>query len=159
LGSPPRWNGDPKTGVEAPLSFGKLLDYRNPRRVGTSSICGSSTGISYCDAGAGLCPERRRAVFGVIRRHLESWFDDCPTGWAQLVERARAGIRLINWSVAWQSLEAPFAPVQDDEGARFRRRWLDAVFQHAHFVQGHFSLYSSANNHLIARRQGCLSRR
>src|SRR6185295_17115480 len=24
LGSPPRWNRDPKTGVEAPLSFGKL---------------------------------------------------------------------------------------------------------------------------------------
>jgi len=34
LGSPPRWNRDPKTGVEAPLTFGKLLDYRNPRLVG-----------------------------------------------------------------------------------------------------------------------------
>lgn len=31
LGAPPRWNRDPKTGVEAPpLTFGKLLDYRNP---------------------------------------------------------------------------------------------------------------------------------
>ena len=25
-GSPPRWNRDPKTGIEAPLRFGKLLD-------------------------------------------------------------------------------------------------------------------------------------
>jgi hypothetical protein len=34
LGSPPRWNRDPKTGIEAPLVFGKLLDYRNPDVVG-----------------------------------------------------------------------------------------------------------------------------
>jgi len=29
-GSPPRWNCDPKTGAEAPLTPGKLLDYRRP---------------------------------------------------------------------------------------------------------------------------------
>src|SRR5258708_35119695 len=34
LGSPPRWNRDPKTGVEAPLIFGKLIDYRNSQLVG-----------------------------------------------------------------------------------------------------------------------------
>src|SRR5687767_12199267 len=34
LGSPPRWNRDPKSGVEAPLTFGKLLDYRDARAVG-----------------------------------------------------------------------------------------------------------------------------
>jgi hypothetical protein len=62
---------------------------------------------------------------------------------------------LINWSVAWQLLGGASSPVfQDGEGARFRRRWLDAVYQHAHFVQGHFSLYSSANNHLIGEAAG-----
>ena len=30
LGQPPRWNRDPKTGIEAQLAFGKLLAYRNP---------------------------------------------------------------------------------------------------------------------------------
>ena len=34
LGNPPRWNRDPKTGIEAPLDFGKQLDYRDPSRVG-----------------------------------------------------------------------------------------------------------------------------
>ena len=34
LGMPPRWNRDPKTGIEAPLAFGKLLDYRDPDLVG-----------------------------------------------------------------------------------------------------------------------------
>ncbi len=40
------------------------------------------------------------------------------------------------------------------EGARFGRRWLDAVFRHAQFIRGHFSLYSSANNHLIGEAAG-----
>jgi hypothetical protein len=34
LGFPPRWNRDPKTGVEAPLHFGKSINYRNERIVG-----------------------------------------------------------------------------------------------------------------------------
>src|SRR5258706_9621977 len=34
LGSPPRWNRDPKTGTVAPRGVGMLLDYRDPARVG-----------------------------------------------------------------------------------------------------------------------------
>ena len=34
LGTPPRWNRDPKTGIEAPLTYGKALDYRDPAIVG-----------------------------------------------------------------------------------------------------------------------------
>ena len=34
LGMPPRWNRDPKTGIQAPLDYGKLLDYRDPHLVG-----------------------------------------------------------------------------------------------------------------------------
>ena len=36
LGFPPRWNVDPKTGIEAPLDFGLAIDYRDPARVGLS---------------------------------------------------------------------------------------------------------------------------
>src|SRR5439155_770088 len=31
--APPRWNHDPKTGVQAPLTAGKLLNYRDRRLV------------------------------------------------------------------------------------------------------------------------------
>src|SRR6267143_7083797 len=157
LGSPPRWNGDPKTGVEAPLSFGKLLDYRNPRRVGDIKYLWELNRhlhiVTLAQAYA-LGGDAR--YFGVIRHHLESWFDDCPYGmgpnWSSALE---LGIRLINWSVAWQLLGGAASPLfQDGKGARFRRRWLDAVFQHAQFVHGHFSLYSSANNHLIGEAAG-----
>src|SRR2546425_5005237 len=152
LGSPPRWNRDPKTGIEAPLTFGKLLDYRNPRRVGDIKYLWELNRhlhiVTLAQAYA-LSGDAR--YFRVIRLHLESWFDECPYGmganWSSALE---LGIRLINWSVAWQLLGGASSPVfQDGEGARLRRQWLDAVFQHAQFVHGHFSLYSSANNHLI----------
>jgi hypothetical protein len=157
LGSPPSWNGDPKTGIEAPLSFGKLLDYRNPRRVGDIKYLWELNRhlhlVTLAQAYA-LSGDAR--YLGVIRRHLESWFEDCPyamgPNWSSALELA---IRLINWSVAWQLLGGASSPLfEDAEGARFRRRWLDAVFQHAQFIHGHFSLYSSANNHLVGEAAG-----
>ena len=157
LGSPPPWNRDPKSGVQAPLSFGKLLDHRDPRAVGDIKYLWELNRhfhlVTLAQAYA-LSGDAR--YFGVLRRHLESWFADCPypmgPNWSSALE---LGIRLMNWSVAWQLLGGAASPLfQDDEGARFRRRWLDAVFQHAHFVQGHFSLYSSANNHLIGEAAG-----
>jgi hypothetical protein len=157
LGSPPRWNCDPKTGVEAPLIFGKLLDYRNPRRVGDIKYLWElNRHLHVVTLAQGYALSGDARYFGVIRHHLESWFEDCPYGmgpnWSSALEM---GIRLINWSVAWQLLGGASSPVfQDGEGARFRRRWLDAVYQHAQFIHGHFSLYSSANNHLIGEAAG-----
>ncbi|MBS0614015.1 MAG: heparinase, partial [Proteobacteria bacterium] len=34
LGFPPSWNRDPKTGIQAPMRFGKSVDYRDDRLVG-----------------------------------------------------------------------------------------------------------------------------
>ena len=157
LGSPPRWNRDPKTGVEAPLTFGKQLDYRDPRRVGDIKYLWELNRhlhiVTLAQAYA-LRPEAR--YFSAIRRDLDSWFASCPYGkgpnWSSALE---VSIRLINWAVAWQLLGGAASPAFSDvEGRRFRRRWLESVFQHARFVRGHFSLYSSANNHLIGEAAG-----
>jgi hypothetical protein len=72
--------------------------------------------------------------------------------WSSALEPA---IRLINWSVAWQLLGGASSPLfKDAEGERFCRRWLESVYQHAQFIRGHFSLYSSAGNHLIGEAAG-----
>jgi hypothetical protein len=157
LGSPPRWNRDPKTGIEAPLSYGKQLNYRDPSRVGDIRYLWELNRhqhiVTLAQAHA-LRPEPR--YFSAIRTHLESWFESCPRGrgpnWSSALE---AAIRLINWAVAWQLLEGAASPVfRAAAGGRFRRRWLESVFQHAQFIRGHFSLYSSANNHLIGEAAG-----
>jgi hypothetical protein len=157
LGSPPRWNRDPKTGREAPLVFGMLLDYRDPRRVGDIKYLWELNRhlhlVTLAQAYA-LSGETRH--FEVLRQHLENWFDACPyrmgANWTSALE---AAIRLVNWSLAWQLLGGARSALFDsDAGARLRRRWLESAYQHAHFVHGNFSRYSSANNHLIGEATG-----
>ena len=157
LGSPPRWNRDPKTGVEAPLKFGKLLDYRNTRLVGDIKYLWElNRHLHLVTLAQAYALSRDVRYFHVIWQHLESWFAACPCrmgpNWSSALE---AAIRLINWSITWQLLGGACSPLfEDAESVRFRQRWLESVYQHARFVRGHFSLHSSANNHLIGEAAG-----
>jgi len=149
LGVPPRWNRDPKTGIEAPLAFGKLLDYRDQDLVGDIKYLWEPNRhlhiVTMAQAYA-LTKERRH--YDAIVQHLDSWFIACPYGkgpnWASALE---LGIRLVNWAIAWQ-LIGPMAETD------FRDRWLTSIYQHAHAIRGWFSAHSSANNHLIGEATG-----
>ncbi|HWA36766.1 MAG TPA: alginate lyase family protein [Burkholderiales bacterium] len=153
LGTPPRWNRDPKTGIEAPLAFGKLLDYRDTDLVGDIKYLWEPNRhlhlVTLAQAWS-LTGEAKYAE--ALREQLESWFIACPyplgANWASSLEVA---IRLVNWSLAWQLL-LPFVQHPSNEG--FRDRWLASVWQHATFVRGWFSLHSSANNHLVGEACG-----
>jgi hypothetical protein len=157
LGSPPRWNRCPKTGVEAPLAFGKQLDYRDPALVGDIKYLWEPNRhlqlVTLAQAYA-LTDDPRHAE--ALRAQLESWFAACPfrlgPNWSSSLE---AGLRLVNWSLAWQLLGGVDAPIfQGPAGEAFRARWLASVYQHAEFVCGHLSLHSSANNHLVGELAG-----
>jgi hypothetical protein len=151
LGQPPRWNRDPKTGIEAPLAFGKTLDYRNPDIVGDIKyLWEPNRHLHLVTLAQAYALTRKKVYFETIAEHLESWFLACPYGygpnWSSALE---AALRLINWSAAWQLLgDADELP----EG--FRERWLRSIYQHAQFIRGWFSLHSSANNHLIGEAAG-----
>ncbi len=157
MGDPPRWNTDPRTGTQAPMVFGKLLDYRNPALVGDIKYLWEPNRhlqlVTLAQAWA-LTQDGRhlQALFS----QLGSWIKACPFGigpnWSSALEPA---IRLLNWSVAWQLLgglhSQAFATA---EGAAMRDAWLTAVHQHATFVRGFHSFHSSANNHLIGELAG-----
>ena len=149
LGTPPRWNRDPKTGIEGPLHFGKLLDYRDPDLVGDIKYLWEPNRhlhlVTLAQAYA-LCG--RRAYRDALIEQLDSWFIACPyargPNWSSALE---AAIRLVNWAVAWQLAQ----PLADRE---FESRWLRSVYEHAHVVRHWFSAHSSANNHLIGEATG-----
>jgi hypothetical protein len=157
LGSPPRWNRDPKTGIEAPLEFGPLLDYRDGALVGDCKYLWEINRHQHLVTLAQAHALTGRArYFEALRRHLESWFTLCPprrgANWSSANE---AGLRLMNWSVAWQLIGGAGSPFfETPEGAQLRRRWLASVYEHVRFIREHFSLYSSANNHLIGEATG-----
>jgi len=152
LGSPPRWNRDPKTGIEAPLAFGKLLDYRNADVVGDIKyLWEPNRHLHLVTLAQAYALTGKKAYFETLAEHLDSWFLACPYGygpnWASSLEVA---LRLINWSAAWQLLGgAGSKAFEGDFGAAFRDRWLGSIYRHAQFIRGWFSLHSSANNHLI----------
>jgi hypothetical protein len=153
----PDWNRDPKTGTEAPLSPGVLLDYRDPRRVGDIKyLWEPNRHLHLVTLAQAYALTGRPNYLHVLRRQLDSWFRACPYGrgpnWSSALE---VGIRLINWSLAWQLAGGMSAPIfAGEDGAIFRQRWLDAVYEHAWFVRRHFSRHSSANNHLIGEAAG-----
>ena len=157
LGNPPRWNRDPKTGVEAPLCFGKTLDYRDAAVVGDCKYLWEPNRHLHLVTLAQAYALTREIRFArTLRAHLESWFDACPfrmgPNWASSLE---AGLRLVNWAFAWQLVGGPDSVLfAGQDGRAFRDRWLESIYRHAEFVAGHFSLHSSANNHLIGEALG-----
>ncbi|MGA7537886.1 MAG: alginate lyase family protein [Steroidobacteraceae bacterium] len=157
LGFPPRWNVDPKTGLEAPLQFGFGLDYRDPARVGDIKYLWEiNRHLELVTlAQAWHLSAQERYAHGA-RALIDSWLEQCPyprgVNWCASLEHA---IRLVNWSFAWQLLGAEDSMLfAGEEGRQFRGRWLEGIYRHCHFIAGHFSRHSSANNHLLGEATG-----
>lgn len=157
LGIRPNWRKDPKTGTLAPNTFGKTLNYRSESRVGDIKYLWEPARHLQLAPLAQAYAVTKDAVYAdAIKDHLESWFDQCPylqgPHWVSSLE---LGIRLINWSIAWQLLGGADADIfGGDQGGDFRHRWLTSIYQHVHFISNYYSGYSSANNHLIGEAAG-----
>jgi hypothetical protein len=157
VGFPPRWNRDPKSGIEIALSFGKTLDYRDDAQVGdVKCLWEINRHLQLVTLAQAWRLSGQPRYAEACRSLLESWFDQCPyplgINWASSLEPA---VRLVNWSVSWHLLGGNEAGIfAGERGARFKSRWLQAVRQHCHFIAGHRSRHSSANNHLLGELLG-----
>jgi hypothetical protein len=155
LGSPPRWNRDVKTGIEAPLAFGKQLDYRDPDVVGDIRyVWELNRHAHFVTLARAYALSGQRKYAAALAEQLESWLVACPyrygPNWSSSLEVAR---RLVNWSTAWQ-LMGGFNSVFFERETDFRSRWLKSIYQHAEFIAGWLSLHSSANHHLLGEGAG-----
>lgn len=153
----PQWNRDPKTGRVAPITFGKSIDYRDEEAVGDIKYLWEiNRHLELVVLAQAYRLTQEKSYLDELRRLLESWLDQCPyplgLNWSSALE---VGIRLINWSLIWQLLQGVESPMfQRNSGIAFRDRWLTSIYQHMHYVQGNFSRFSSANNHLIGEAAG-----
>ena len=157
LGFPPRWNVDPKTGIEAPLEFGFGINYRDASRVGDIKYLWEINRhlelVTLAQAWHLTANERYAEGVRIL---IDSWLEASPyprgVNWCVSLEHA---IRLVNWAFAWQLLGGDHAPLfRGEQGRTFRRRWLDGIYRHCHFIARHFSRHSSANNHLVGEATG-----
>ncbi|HET6630820.1 MAG TPA: alginate lyase family protein [Woeseiaceae bacterium] len=153
---PWQWNRDPLTGITAPLQFGKLIDYRDERVVGNIKyLWEPNRHLEFVTLAQAYALTRDGRYLAGLRERLESWLEQCPypcgPNWASALE---AGIRLVNWSIAWQLVGGRRSALFEEAGAGLRERWLDSIYRHAHFIRHYYSRHSSANNHLIGEAAG-----
>jgi len=157
LGVPLNWNQDPRSGTVAPLEFGKTLNYRDETIVGDIKYLWEPSRhlqlVTLCQA---YSFSGDKKYIGAFREQLESWIEQCPhmlgVHWTSSLE---LGIRLINWSICWQLIGGEDSVLfKKSVGEDFRDKWLTSIYQHCEFIAGHWSKYSSANNHLIGEAAG-----
>lgn len=157
LGFPPVWNKDPRTGTTAPLGIGKSMDYRDERLVGDIKyLWEPSRHLGMVTLAAAWRVSGERKYADGVATLLRSWMEQCPyprgVHWASSLELA---VRLLNWSVVWHLLGGETSVLfRGSEGEVFKRRWLDCIYQHCHFIDGFYSRHSSANNHLFGEYMG-----
>ena len=157
LGFPPRWNRDPKTGVEAPLAFGKALDYRDERVAGdVKYLWELNRHLELVTLAQAWHLTRERRFAQGAARLLSSWLEQCPYPYGlQWTSPLEAAVRTVNWACAWTLLGGEGAPLFATRwGRAFRRRWLAAIYRNCHFISHNLSRHSSANNHLMGELMG-----
>jgi hypothetical protein len=157
LGDPPQWNRDPLTHRVAGARRASAIDYRDEREVGNIKYLWEANRhlhLATLAQAHALTGDSRYALG--IQQQIDSWIEQCPPGrgpnWVSALE---LGIRLINWSVAWQLLGGARAKLfATAEGAAFRERWLRSIYEQTRMIVGNLSRFSSANNHLIGEATG-----
>lgn len=152
-----QWNRDPLTGTDAPLIFGKTLDYRDSTLVGDIKyLWEPNRHLHLVTVAQAFRLTGDKKYLDFIVQSINSWIDQCPypmgPNWCSSLELA---IRLINWTLVWRIVggEKPFLAYKDN-GQCFTDNWLKSIYQHCHFIAGYYSQFSSANNHLIGEASG-----
>jgi hypothetical protein len=151
LGESIDWNRDCESGKSVPVTYAPRLDYRDADRVGDVKIVWELNRMQHLVrlGQAWLLTHDERFAREVVAQ-VRSWIAQCPhmhgINWTSAME---VSLRALSWTWA-------FEYILDWEGLddAFLALLARAVHQHLDFVDRHYSLHSSANNHLVAEA-GC----
>lgn len=136
--------------------FSKNIDIRTDRH-GSAKVVWEVNRLHY------LLPlliryrqENNPAHLDLFMRLMRDWQEQNPylrgINWYSNIEVC---LRLINWYWCWNILESDEHWQQDEQCQAFRQQtWLPLIYQHCHYASRNPSLYSSANNHLVAEYAG-----
>jgi len=157
VGMPPVWNRDPESGVVGPSIFSGDIAIGNRELVGDiKHVWELNRHLHLVRLAQAWAATGDVAWLHALHHQLRSWLDQCPplTGpnWTSSLE---LGIRLINWSLAWQLVGGESSGLfAGEDGQRLRADWLDSIHAHCSAIARHLSRHSSANNHLIGELAG-----
>lgn len=145
------WNKDPLTGTTPPQTYGKTLNYRDESLVGNIKTLWELGRHQHLVPLAAAYYHTGDARYkDSVLRQISGWIEQCPFGkgihWCSSLE---AALRVVSWSFAHNIIA-----LRDKVGLKSEDAVLESVYQHAWFIRGHLSRFSSANNHLIGELTG-----
>jgi hypothetical protein len=151
LGATIDWNKDYSSGKSAPLGYAPALDYRDADMVGDVKYIWELGRMQHLArlAQAWLLTREDRFAAEIVGQ-ITDWIRQCPhmmgIHWTSPME---AGLRIISWTWAFHLIRAWQGMTNE-----FCRLIARSVHQHLVFIDRNYSLFSSANNHLIAEASG-----
>jgi hypothetical protein len=157
VGPLPQWNRDPDSGILGPAIFAGDIAITDRALVGDiKHVWELNRHLQLVRLAQAHVASGDPAYLQALAAQLRSWLDQCPPlvgpNWTSALEM---GIRLINWSLAWQLLGGDASPMFGGAGGqRLRADWLASIHAHCRAIARHLSRHSSANNHLIGELAG-----
>ena len=151
IGNPVKWNYDHKLGIETPLIFSSLIDYRDINETGDCKHVWEPNRHHHLVVLARayyLSDDIRFAQ--AVAEQLDSWLEQNPYGlgmnWRSCLE---LGIRLINWVWAIDLIRESKVISE-----KLNIRIIDSVSRHVWEINRKYVRGSSINNHLIGEAAG-----
>lgn len=150
------WHLDVQSGKRFPQSFAHKINIRSDEFGSAKHVWEVNRQLYLVHIASLYKKTGERRYLDLVLYHLASWKNENPylTGvnWYSNIE---VNIRLINWYYCWQLLDIDNLQKSDETVRKFVNEvWLPLIFDHAEFSYRHPSLYSSANNHLVAEYAG-----
>jgi hypothetical protein len=151
LGESIDWHCDYASGLHVELVYSAFLDYRDARRVGDVKVIWEVGRMGQLPRlGQAWRWTRDDRYAREIVGQIKSWIESNPwmrgIHWTSPMECA---LRLIAWTWSFHLIR-DWDGLQDD----FCRLLVASIHQHLVFIDRSYSLFSSANNHLIAEASG-----
>ncbi len=154
--SPINWHMDIDSMKTFPLTFSKSINIRD-ERYGSAKFVWEINRMTFLPK---IClnymKTGNREYLALFENIITSWNNDNPyligVNWYSNIE---INIRLINWFICWEILQAHELIDEDSEFKNFvNTQWFPAIYLHCHYSFHNPSKYSSANNHLISEHAG-----
>ncbi|MDR1645579.1 MAG: heparinase II/III family protein [Tannerellaceae bacterium] len=156
VSKPIDWHKDLASNKRFPKVFAHAINMRDNRYGSAKNVWEINRMLFMTDLAWQYSKTKEIRFVLLIQSHISSWVKEnpyvCGINWHSNIE---VNIRLINWYYCWQLLDVENLSKANVAFDTFvRQTWLPSIYQHCRYSYQHPSLYSSANNHLIAEYAG-----
>lgn len=150
------WHKDIFSGESFDLQFAKNISIRKHPHLSAKNVWEPNRLQFLPQLATNYKISQNNSYLADFMRIIASWVADNPylmgINWYSNIE---VNIRLINWFIAWEIIEADKLIEQDAAFKQFvEQTWLPVIYQHCKYSHANPSKFSSANNHLISEFSG-----